>query len=140
MVRYFNSLALVCVAVLVLAGAAVAGPINSQSPNSFIVALSCDNGDSFDVIAVGGDWSPGHIIGQQRVFHVLAFPTFSGTLTDPEGNVVDQFSDPARFRGQGNVPTSATGVTTCSFTLEFQEDGFTFTGVGTVTGYITGRK
>jgi hypothetical protein len=139
-VRYFKSLMLVCAAVLVLAGAAVAGPINEQSPNSFIVTLNCDNGDSFDAIVVGADWSPGHIIGEQGVFHVLAFPTFTGTVTDADGNVVDQFSDPARFRGQGNVPASATDVTTCSFEVEFHEGGFTLTVLGTVTGYITGAK
>jgi hypothetical protein len=131
---------LVCAAVLVLAGAAVAGPINAQSPNSFVVTLDCDNRDSFDAIVVGADWSPGHVIGQLGVFHVLAFPTFVGTVTDPEGNVVEQVSEPARFRGQGNVPASATDVTTCSFEVEFHEGGFTITVLGTVTGYITGSK
>lgn len=122
---------LICLAVLSV-GVASAAPTNA--PNAEIVPLECDNGASFSVVVNGnGTFTPGHIIdGDGNVLIPVAF-TFEAL--DENGNVI--FSD--SIAKEGKQKGLADDLITCTFGGTFEEDGETFTFIGTVTGFIAPR-
>ena len=136
MARLVACAALMLALVSTLASAAVAGPDKSKSPNVFRTTLVCGS-ESFDIIVVGqGNWNVAHVVDSKLVFHPTAFPSFVGEVTDADGNVIEEISEPPVTKN--NVPRNKT-ILSCSFSVSFNdpETGFTFSGAGTVEGYFT---
>ena len=116
----------------------------SADPNSEVVPLECDNGQSYVVEVNGnGEFTPGRVVGGTAVLVPIAFGEFTGTVRDEKGNVVETFTEEGGTKGQ-----SAKGVknpVTCTFVFtevsdgsdpEFPE-GYTFEGSGEVVVRIT---
>jgi hypothetical protein len=69
-----------------------------------------------------------------------AFGPFHGVLTDDDGNVIEEFTDPAV--AQGSATKARATTTSCTYVID---DTFTipevgvvhFHGEGTVTGFTT---
>ena len=105
-------------------------------PKGEAIPLECDNGKSYTVNTNGnGEFTPGLVADGTAVFVPIAFGDFSFTVTDGSGNVVDSGTEPGAAKGQ-----SAKGVkdaVTCTFSFSGTEDGFTFTGSGSVVARIT---
>ncbi|HEV2070290.1 MAG TPA: hypothetical protein VGR26_10890, partial [Acidimicrobiales bacterium] len=73
-----------------------ADPVNS--PNSDIVPLTCDNGQTYDVVVSGGgDFTPGHIVGSNAIFVPVAFGEITGTAL-PSGTTA--FEEPGSTKGK----------------------------------------
>ncbi len=130
---------------LVAAGLAVgvaAAPASADPRKGEIIPLACDNGQSYTIAVNGnGEFTPGHDTDSTSVLVPVAFGAFTGTVTDAEGNVAETFSEPGAAKGQSGKNAKNTVTCTFSFSETFTEDGetFTFTGGGTVTGFITPR-
>jgi hypothetical protein len=122
-----------------VAGIANADPIGSS--RSFGVELHCDNGATYDVVVTGsGPFTPAHDLASNTILVPTSFGEFHGVVTDAEGNVVEEFTDPAVLKGSA-TKDRATSVT-CTFdveeTFEIPELGVvTLTGDGSVTGFAT---
>lgn len=116
------------------AGPAVADPMKGE-----VIPLDCDNGESYTVVVNGnGAFTPAHDTDSNSMLVPVEFGEFTGTVTDAQGNVVDSFTEPGLPKGQ-----SAKGkktLVTCEFEFSGTEDGLTFTGSGTVIGFITPAK
>ena len=135
---------LVACAVLMLAlvstlasGAVAGGPEKSNSPNVFRTTLVCDS-ESFDIVVVGnGNWTVAHVVDSNLVFHPTAFPSFVGVLRDPQGNIIEEVSDPPSEKK--NVPNNNKApILSCSYNVSFTfPDGSTISGTGTAEGYFT---
>jgi hypothetical protein len=122
-----------------LAGVASADPIGS--PRSFVEDIHCDNGVTYDVVVTGaGVFTPAHDLASNTIVVPTSFGEFHGVLTDAEGNVIEEFTDPGMFKGSA---TKARGTSvTCTFDFEdtFEDPVLgvvTFSGSGTVTGFVT---
>ena len=115
-----------------------------KSPNSDIVPLTCDNGQTYDVVVSGGgEFTPGHIVGSNAIFVPVEFGEITATAL-PSGTTA--FVEPASPKGQSGKNRD---LTTCSFEFTFpvgpeevEEFGLpagttAVRGVGTVTGFIT---
>ncbi|MFI7060646.1 hypothetical protein ACIBL3_06665 [Kribbella sp. NPDC050124] len=122
-----------------MAGIANADPIGSS--RTLLVELHCDNGSTYDVVVAGnGLFTPAHDLASSSILVPTSFGEFHGVITDAEGNVVEEFTDPAVFKGSA-TKDRATSVT-CTFeveqTFEIPELGVvTLTGDGSVTGFVT---
>lgn len=120
------------------AGAAAADPKVEGTP----VVISCDNGHTYQAAVAGnGEFTPAHDLDSNTMLIPTAFHGFSGTVTDSEGNVIDQFDDPtSTFKGASDKERSTS--TSCQFTFsEVFEDPdlgtLTFTATGGVSGFLT---
>ena len=120
-------------------GTAVADP--GRAPNSFEVPLVCDDGASYEVVVNGnGDFGVGHDTASNAMLIPTAFGPFHGVITDAEGNVLDEFTDPPLIKGNA-TKDRATSVS-CTYVLD---DTFTdpefgelhFQGEGSVVGFST---
>ena len=95
------------------AGAASADPTKAQT-----LALVCDNGHSYTVVVnSSGAWSPAHDVNGTSTLIPLSFGEISGTVTDADGNVVDEFSDPPMVKGSAGKHNRAT-TASCTFTSD----------------------
>jgi hypothetical protein len=132
---------------LIVTGLAIAGSLASASaawadPPGELVPLVCDNGITYEVAVNGnGAFTPGHDLASTAILVPTAFGEFHGTLTDGDGNLIDEFVDPAVVKGSSGSHGRAT-TTSCTFTItESFEDPelgqLTFTGEGSVTGFVT---
>lgn len=65
----------------------------------------------------------------------LSFGPFTGTVTDSQGNVVDTVSEPGDDKGAS--AKNAKDAVSCTFSLTDTQDGYTFTGGGSVVVRIT---
>lgn len=109
----------------------------SNAPNATVVTLDCGGAGTFDVVVNGnGEWSPGHLLAGNGVVIPVSFGEETITVRDAEGNVVDQFTEPATTKGRAR--TRGRERVTCGFTVTFEEDGFTTTVTGSVTGFMSG--
>ena len=114
----------------------------SADPKGEVVPLVCDNGSTYEVAVMGnGPFTPGHDLASTSVLVPTAFGEFHGTVTDSAGNVIDEFTAPAMTKGSSGDQARAT-TTSCTFTVtdtfEDPELGLlTFTGTGSVTGFVT---
>jgi hypothetical protein len=130
------------VAGLVVASSFISAGAASADPKGEVVPLVCDNGSTYEVAVMGnGPFTPGHDLASTSVLVPTAFGEFHGTVTDSAGNVVDEFTDPAMTKGSSGDQARAT-TTSCTFTVtdtfEDPELGLlTFTGTGSVTGFVT---
>jgi hypothetical protein len=70
-----------------------------------------------------------------------AFGEFHGTVTDSDGNVIDEFVDPPMTKGNsGNHALATTASCTYSVSDSFEDPELgllTFAGEGSVTGFVT---
>ncbi len=67
----------------------------------------------------------------------LSFGPFTGTATYPDGTS-ETFTEPGSSKGRSGK--NARGTVNCTFTFSgADEDGTTFMGSGSVTGYVTPR-
>jgi hypothetical protein len=135
--RLASLLAMTALAAAITAGAAPAAP--SNAPNATVVSLDCGAAGAFDVVVNGrGLWTPGHRLDGNGVVIPLSFGEETITVRDPEGNVVDQFTEPpatkgrARARGRERV--------SCTYSATFEEDDLTITVTGSATGFIAGPR
>lgn len=126
-------------AVFSSAGAATADPGNA--PNSTVVPLVCDNGSTYTAVINGnGAFSPAHDLASNTTLIPTAFGPFHGVVTDANGTVVNEFTDPAIDKGN-STKTRATSVS-CIYTFDgtFTDPDLgvlTFHGEGGVIGFTT---
>jgi hypothetical protein len=118
------------------AGAAAA------DPSGEVVTVVCDNGSTYQVTVNGnGAFTPGHDLASTTMLIPTGFGEFHGVLTDADGNVIDEFVDPPMAKGNSGNQQRAT-TTSCTYTItdSFQDPELgllTFTGEGSVTGFVT---
>lgn len=116
-----------------------AAPATADPMKGEIIPLDCDNGKSYTVVVNGnGAFTPAHDTDSNAMLIPVEFGAFTGTVTDGQGNVVEEIDEPALPKGK-----SAKGkkdLVTCEFEFSGTEDGLTFQGSGTVTGFITPAK
>lgn len=129
----------------------VALTLGSQAPSSAdpkrgdAVNLTCGSTVYAVHVAPGnGDWTPALVDAGHQVLIPHAFGPFTGTVYDDKGVQVDTFTDPASVQGSGKQKNDVS----CSFTFNEVSDGsdpefpagYRFTGTGSVTGQIAGRR
>jgi hypothetical protein len=132
--RIASLLAIAAVAGAVTSGAALAAPANA--PNAIVATLDCGGAGVFDVVVNGnGEWTPGHLLAGNGVVVPLSFGEETGTVRDPEGTVVDQFTEPATTKGRARA--RGRERVSCTYSATFTEDGFTITVTGSVTGFMS---
>lgn len=121
-----------------LAGAGVATADPSRGDT---FPLECDNGSTYEVVVTSnGEFSPAHDLLSTSMLIPTAFGEFHVTLTDADGNVIEQETEPPSIKG--NASRQRTSSTTCTFTLSdsFEDPDLgllTFTVEGSVTGFVT---
>jgi hypothetical protein len=127
---------------LVVAGSLGTAGTASADPSGPPIPVVCDNGVTYQATVNGnGVFTPAHDIASTSILVPTAFGEFHGTVTDSDGNVIDQFSDPPVVKGNsGNHARTTT--TSCTFTLteSFEDPGLgllTLTVEGSVTGFVT---
>jgi hypothetical protein len=114
----------------------------SADPKGETFPVVCENGVIYEVTINGnGEFTPAHDSASNSILVPTAFGELHGTITDADGNVIDEFVDPAASKGSSDSQTRAT-TTACTFTITDSFDDpdlgpLTFTGVGSVTGFIT---
>ncbi|HYU83655.1 MAG TPA: hypothetical protein VEK80_02525 [Kribbellaceae bacterium] len=132
-------LALGVASALTLAGTASADPLGS--PRSFQIELVCDNGQTYQIVLNGnGEFAVGHDLASNSIVIPTAFGPFHGVLTDDEGNVVDEFTDPAVAKGSSTKQRATS--TSCTFEVDdtFEIPGIGvvhFHGEGSAVGFVT---
>ena len=112
-----------------------ADPTNAK--NALFVTATCDNGQSFQIVTNGnGAFTAAHDRNSTATLIPFAFGEFTGTLTDPAGNVVDTFTDPpVTKRAAANH-----NLLECPFTFsQISPVGFKFAGSGTAFVKLLGR-
>lgn len=103
---------LAAAATLVAVGSAAADPVNS--PGSFELPLACDDGSSFTAVVTGnGEFTPGHDTASNANLVPTGFGEFNIVITDDEGNVLEEFTEPAVSKGN-STKDRRTSVT-CTF-------------------------
>ena len=118
------------------AGPASADPVNSRT---LPITIDCGEAGTYQAVANGnGQFTPAHDVNSTSVLIPVAFGPATFTLTDADGNIVDQETDPGDAKGSAS-PAGRTLVD-CSYTFSGSQDGYTFSGTGTVTGFISGNK
>lgn len=98
--------------VLMVLGIGVAAAAPANSPNAQFFEMSCDNGETYDIVA--GSGNPGHIMGSSGLLVPFSF-TFTGW--DPaSGEVIFSETEPVgnghRYGVQDDLITCSTGVMT----------------------------
>ena len=132
---------------LLVAGVALATTLGSASaasadPKGEVVPLVCDNGNTYQAAVNGnGAFTPAHDLASTSMLVPTSFGEFHGTLTDSDGNVIEEFVDPPTTKGNSGKRARAT-TTSCtfSFTESFDDPDLgpvTFSAEGSVTGFVT---
>lgn len=135
--RLASILAITAVSAALAGGTAAAAPVNA--PNAETIALDCGDAGTFDVVVNGnGEWAPGHLLDGTGVLVPIAFGELTGVVRDAEGNVIDEFTEPATTKGKARARGRERA--TCTFTLTFTEEGITATVSGSVTGFMAGPR
>ena len=118
-----------------VAAPAQADPIHAK--NAFFFQVFCDDGNTYGAISNGnGNWAPAHDVSGTGMLIPVSFGEVTFTLTDSDGNVLDQ---------ETQAPTAKTGAsvhnknatTSCDFAGSSTEGGTTFTLAGSVQGFVT---
>ena len=121
----------------IAAAPATADPVNGGE----IIPVDCDNGQSYEVAVNGnGAFTPAHDTASTMMFVPVSFGEFEFTVTDAQGNIVDQGTEPRIDKGKGNAAKGKKQFITCEFSFGGTEDGLTFAGSGTVTGFLTPNR
>jgi hypothetical protein len=137
--RLASGLAIALLGAAFTAGPATADPVNA--PNAVPVTVECGEAGTFDAVANGnGAFTPAHDLNSNAVLIPVSFGPTTFTVTNAEGSVVFQETEPGRTKGSGTVPPGRAGFN-CSFSFSFPaEEGNTATVTGTVTGFLSGRS
>ncbi len=125
--------ATMAIAAVLAAGTASADPVNSK--NAEIIPITCDNGQSYQIVVVAG--LPGHIVGSTGNIVPVEF-TF--TAIDPETGE-ELFSETESI-GQGNRVGLQDDLITCTtapVTFVDPETGEEMTFVISVEAFLTPR-
>jgi hypothetical protein len=111
-------------------------PIHAK--NAFTFEVFCDNGKSYVAVANGdGTFTPAHDLSSSAVLVPVAFGPITFTVTDPDGNVVDQETSPPTAK-PGAAAHNKNATVSCEFFgSQTAPDGTTFSIDGTVTGFVT---
>lgn len=135
--RVASVLAVTAAATALAAGTASADPVNARDPVPLTV--DCGSAGTFDVITNGnGRWTPAHDLNSTATLIPVAFGPSTFTVTDSDGNIVDQGTDPGGTKGSATA--AGRTLLDCSYSGGASFDDFTLTFEGTVTGFITGKK
>jgi secreted PhoX family phosphatase len=110
----------------------------SGAKNALPLQISCDNGQSYDAVANGnGAWTPAHDLNSSSILVPVSFGTVTVTIRDPQGNIVDQETQPPSAK-PGASANNRHATTNCEFVgTATAPDGSTFTIEGTVVGFVT---
>jgi hypothetical protein len=113
-----------------------ADPIHAKS--ALPLQISCDNGQTYSAVANGsGAWTPAHDLSSSAVLVPVSFGPITFTVTDSEGNILDQETSPSTAK-PGAAAHNKNATTSCDFSgSSTAPDGTTFTIEGTVTGFVT---
>lgn len=139
--RLVAGLAIAGVASALHVGWAAADPTSGDT-----FTLVCDNGKTYEVATstARGEFTPAFSTTDNSVIVPIAFRGFSGVVRDPQGNIVEEFSDPGTT-AKGQSAKGLKNPVTCTFTFSEVSDGsdpefpagYTFTGSGTVVARVT---
>lgn len=142
MKRLLSTAAAAALSAGLLAAPVGADPVNGR--NSELVPLTCDNGQTYDVVVSGsGEFTPGHVVGSNAVLVPVAFGEITATAL-PSGETA--FVEPPSTKGQSGKKKD---LITCSFEFTFPvspeeaeefglpADTTAVHGVGTVTAFVT---
>ena len=127
---------------LVVAGSLGAAGTASADPKGMPFPVVCDNGVTYQVTVNGnGAFTPAHDIASTSILVPTAFGETHGVITDSNGNVIDQFTDPPVVKGNSGNQARAT-MASCTFTItdSFEDPQLgvlTVTVEGSVTGFVT---
>jgi hypothetical protein len=119
-----------------MGGPAGADPTNAKKAQR--ITATCENGETVEVVTNGsGAFTASHDLNSTATYIPFAFSEFTGTVTDPDGNVLDSFTDPSLTKR----PASNLDLVECPFSFsETDPEGFTFTGSGTAFVKIVGGR
>jgi hypothetical protein len=124
-----------------LAGATTAGADPGGSKQSFQVTVDCDNGATYQLILIGnGEFAAGHDSASNSIIVPTAIGSFHGVLTDAEGNVIDEFTDPPATKGNATKDRATSAECTFEFDQTFTDPELGivhFHGEGSVTVFVT---
>jgi hypothetical protein len=122
------------------AGAAYADPVNA--PEGFVIPVVCDNGVTYQAVGNGnGNFTPAHDLNSTTMLIPTAFGPFHAVVTDLDGNVLAEFTDPAQVKGNSTQDRATS--TSCTYTVEFTDfvpefgQVVHFVGTGSVDGFVT---
>lgn len=138
----------IAVGAALLAGVAGIAPATAGAASEKqVVSLTCGSTTVQVATNGNGEFTPAHAVGSTSVYVPVSFGDSVVTLRDPQGNIVDQFTDPGP-RNKGNSASVQKGLVDCTYTGGGVSDGsdpngppagYTFTFTGTVTGFQTPR-
>lgn len=117
------------------AGVASADPVNAKG--ALPLQVTCDNGHTYSAVGNGnGSFTPAHDLDSNAVLIPVGFGEITFTVTDANGNILDQETQaPA---SKGNSENNPHATLNCSFVGgATAPDGTMFTIAGTVTGMVT---
>jgi hypothetical protein len=114
-------------------GVASAAPVNAK--NAFPITIFCPSGTYDAVINGNGNFTAAHAVNSNQVLIPVVFGPFTSTFTDANGISVTT-TDSGSTKGSSMPPNGALQDCTYSVSLSFQ-DGSTFSGFGSVTGFVT---
>ena len=124
----------------VAAALSIAAP-SAADPKGETIPLVCDNGMTYAVTVNGnGAFTPGHDADSTSQLIPTSFGEFHGVITDSTGMVVDEFTDPAMFKGSSSKPRGTSISCTITIVEQFEDPELgllTFTGTGSVEGFLT---
>lgn len=122
---------------------ALAGATAGADPKTPTIPVVCDNGQSYEVVVNGnGQFTPAHDTSSTAVFIPVSFGTFTGSIRNTQGQVVDIFTEPGSEKGQASKGLK--DALSCTYTISEVSDGsdpgfpagYTFSGTGSVVGKI----
>ena len=124
---------------LVVPGLAHADPL---TPASDTFDLVC-GGDTFEVVVSGnGLFTPAHDVDSNTVFVPTSFGDTDVTVRIADtGEVIDEFTDPAMWKGKATKERRTS--TSCTYTIVFEfhdeelEEHLLITASGSVEGFYT---
>lgn len=99
------------------------------------ISVTCGE-ESFNVVTPPGDgnWTPAFANG--KVYIPVAFGEFHGSSTGPDGT--EEFTEPARTQNAGKGGKNPR--LDCTYTVTGVDGPYSFTGAGTVTVAVVGKK
>jgi hypothetical protein len=122
------------------AAAAIMGALamtaSAAKPERETVNLDCgaDGVMTASVVPGDGQWTPAKLLNGGGTIIPVAFTDQHATFTDNDGNTFNEDA-PDVFK---NAPPNK-DLMTCSFTLDFEEEGGSGTFSGVVTAWIAGH-
>jgi len=117
------------------------GPASADPAKGELVPLVCDDGGTYEVVVAGnGAFTPAHDTASNTMFIPTGFGEFHGVVSDSEGQVLFEFTDPPATKGS-STKARATSIE-CTFSFSGEELDpelglIHFEGSGSVVGFTT---